>query len=253
MSRPRVGMFGLTGCAGDQLVLLDCEDELLALAGFFDIRDFLMASSDNDHDSPLDVALVEGCVASRRDEQRLRRIRERARLLVAMGACAVWGGVPAMSDGQEEARRARLAAVYGPLGGAYDSLPPRALHEVVPVDLTLPGCPVEKHELLSALAHLLQGHPPPPVEWPVCAECRMGEKRCLLLDGVPVCCGPLTLGGCQARCPSMGVACLGCRGPIEDADPAVAIPVFAGKGLSREAIEARLRTFSPRAWREKAG
>lgn len=253
MSRPRVGVFGLTGCAGDQLVLLDCEDELLALAGLLDIRDFLMASSDNDHESPLDVALVEGCVASRRDEERLRGIRERAGVLVAMGACAVWGGVPAMSDGEEKARRARLAKVYGELESSYDTLPPRAVHEVVRVDLSLPGCPVEKQELLSALAHLLQGHPPPPVEWPVCAECRMAENRCLLLDGVPVCCGPLTVGGCHARCPGTGVPCIGCRGPIEDADPAVAISVLTGKGLSRETIEARLRTFSARAWREKAG
>ncbi|MCS7316260.1 MAG: hypothetical protein RMI94_12760 [Bryobacterales bacterium] len=252
MPRPRVGIFGLTGCAGDQLVLLDCEDELLALAGMLDIRDFLMASSQNDGDSPLEVALVEGCVASRRDEERLRRIRGRARWLVALGACATGGGVPAMDDGNDRARRERLATVYGQTGLSYDSLPPRAVTEVVPVDLSLPGCPVEKQELLALLAHLLQGHPPPPVEWPVCAECRMAENRCLLLDGAPLCCGPLTVGGCQARCPSLGVPCLGCRGPIEDADPGAAVPVFAQNGLPRDAIEARLRLFSARARWEKA-
>jgi len=247
MPGPRVGIFGLTGCAGDQLVLLDCEDELLALAGLVDIRDFLMASSARDRESPLDVALVEGCVASRRDEERLQEIRQRARLLVALGTCAVCGGVPAMADDDEAARRARLAAVYGELGGVYDSLPPRALGEVVPVDLGLPGCPVEKDELLALLAHLLAGHPPPPIEWPVCADCRMAENRCLLLDGVPLCCGPLTLGGCKARCPGMGVPCQGCRGPIEDADPSAALAVFTQAGLSREQIASKLRTFSGRA------
>lgn len=249
MTKPRVGIFGLAGCAGDQLVLLDCEEELLALADRLDLRDFLMASSENDEQTPLDVALVEGCVASHRDEERLRRLRERARVLVALGTCAVWGGVAAMANEDEEARRERLAAVYGSLGAAYDSLPPRALHEIVPIDICLPGCPVEKRELLSLLAHLLSGQVPPPVEWPVCADCRMAENRCLLQEGV-LCCGPLTRGGCGARCPGLGVPCLGCHGPAEEADPSVSAALYIEKGVSLEDARAAVNLFCARAWQE---
>jgi len=245
MPAPRLGVFGLTGCAGDQLVLLNCEDELLALASLLDVRDFLMASSVNDVQGELDVALVEGAVAGRRDEERLRRIRQRAGILVALGSCAAWGGVAAI-----ESRRSRaecLGEIYGPLAECYDSTPPRALHEVVKVDLRLPGCPVEKEELLALIAHLLNGNPPPPVGWPVCAECRMAESNCLLTDGALVCCGPLTVGGCGARCPQLGVPCIGCRGPMEDANFAGALALFEQKGLPREAIVAQMRTFSGRA------
>ena len=57
MGKPTVGIFGLTGCAGDQLAILNCEDQLLDLVAFIDIRDFLMGSSGNDTGCALDVAL----------------------------------------------------------------------------------------------------------------------------------------------------------------------------------------------------
>src|SRR5208283_416077 len=99
MSKPKVGIFGLTGCAGDQLVILNCEDQLLDLVALVDIRDFLMASSENQTDCQLDIALVEGAVCTKRDAARLLAIRKRSKFLVALGTCAVWGGVPAMDRG----------------------------------------------------------------------------------------------------------------------------------------------------------
>lgn len=111
MSKPTVGIFGLTGCAGDQLVILNCEDRLLDIVALIDIRDFLMASSENDAGCPLDIALVEGAVLSQRDADKLRAIRQRSKILVALGTCAVWGGVAAMDRGTDRARL--LAEVYG--------------------------------------------------------------------------------------------------------------------------------------------
>ena len=66
---PRVGVFGLSGCWGDQLVLLNCEDELPRILGAVHLVDFLAASRENDTEGPLDVALVEGSVGSARDEE----------------------------------------------------------------------------------------------------------------------------------------------------------------------------------------
>src|SRR5208282_1864700 len=147
MSKPVVGIFGLTGCAGDQLVILNCEDRLLDLVALIDIRDFLMASSQNDAACALDLALVEGAVLSNKDAERLRAIRKRAKTLVALGTCAVWGGVAAMDRGAD--RRELLEAVYGGTGLSYDSMPAQALHEIVKVDLNITGCPIEKDHFLA--------------------------------------------------------------------------------------------------------
>src|SRR5574341_304767 len=185
MAKPSVGIFGLTGCAGDQLVILNCEDELLDLVAAIDVRDFLMASSACDRDSRLDLALVEGAVLTRRDEETLRRIRARSGLLAAVGTCAVWGGVAAMNCTEDRARL--LTEVYGDLGVSYDSAPARALHEVVKVDLSISGCPIEKDQFLEAVANLLNGDPPVFRQYPVCAECRMRENNCLLIERGEVC------------------------------------------------------------------
>jgi sulfhydrogenase subunit delta len=240
---PKVGIFGLTGCAGDQLVILNCEDELLDIAGALDIRDFLTASSRNDTECPLDIALVEGAVLSRRDEETLRRIRDRSRLLVAIGTCAVWGGIAAMDRGLD--RRRLVEDVYGRGGADWDTMPARALHEVVDVDLAVTGCPIEKDEIIKAVANLLNGNPPLPVQAPVCTECRMRENNCLLIErGVP-CLGPVTVGGCDARCPTLGIPCVGCRGPARDANMKSAMTLFEENGIPREEAEAKLRTFAP--------
>jgi coenzyme F420-reducing hydrogenase gamma subunit len=243
MNRPRVGIFGLTGCAGDQLVILNCEDELLELLELLDVRDFVMASSSRDSRCKLDISFVEGAVLSKTDETRLRRIRERSELLVAIGTCAVWGGIPGIDRYGD--RDKLLFDVYGDIGQQLDTTPTRALHEVVHVDLSITGCPIEKAEFLSAVADLLRGDPPLLPKYPVCVECKMREYNCLLVEHREVCLGPVTVGGCGARCPGLGVACVGCRGPVDDANFKSAVAMLAERGVSREEIVRRLRTFAP--------
>jgi len=243
MSKPTVGIFGLTGCAGDQLVILNCEDRLLDLVALIDIREFLMASSENDTVSKLDVALVEGAVVSKRDAGRLESIRERAKILVALGTCAVWGGVAAMDRGSD--RRKLLEEVYGEAGLSYDTQPAQALHELVKVDLNITGCPIEKDHVLAAIANLLNGDLPIYPSYPVCTECRMQENNCLLVDRGQLCCGPITAAGCKARCPDLRVPCVGCRGPVGDANAESLTAMLAEKGFDRQAVGARLRTFAP--------
>lgn len=242
MSKPRVGIFGLTGCAGDQLEILNCEDELLQIVELLDIRDFLMASSDNDEVGRLDLALVEGAVLSERDEAKLREIRQRSDLLVALGTCAMHGGVPIMD--RDHDRGALLRRVYGDMGSEYDTRSTRPLHEVVRVDLGIPGCPIEKTEFLRAIGHLLHGDPPLVPSYPVCTECKMKENRCLLADPDGFCLGPVTVAGCDARCPSLGIGCVGCRGPAPDANWMAAVDMFVERGLPRETVIRKMRTFA---------
>ena len=247
MGKPTVGIFGLTGCAGDQLVILNCEDRLLDLAALVDIRDFLMASSENETKSQLDVALVDGAVLTNRDAELLRVIRKRSNLLVALGTCAVWGGVAAMKRGQDEDgdRDAMLEQVYGDIGRQYDSIAAQPLRELVKVDLNITGCPIEKEQFLAAIAALLNGDTPVYPEYPVCTECRMRENNCLLIEHGMPCCGPMTAAGCDARCPNLRVACNGCRGPIPDANRSALLGLLDTKGFDRGQITARMKTFAP--------
>jgi coenzyme F420-reducing hydrogenase gamma subunit len=240
--KPTVGIFGLTGCAGDQLAILNCEDELLDLVDLLDVRDFLMASSGPDTGASLDLAFVEGAVATRRDEERLREIRARSRCLVAVGTCAVWGGVAALDRFAD--RAALLEEIYGPTSRSFDQLSVRALHEVVPVDHRITGCPIEKSEFLAAVACLLNGDPPPTVTYPVCAECRMRENTCLLLQqGLP-CLGSVTAAGCDARCPAHGVACIGCRGPSVDRNVESLLAILESRGTPAAAAGRMLDSFA---------
>jgi len=156
--KPRIGIFGLSGCWGEQIVILNCEDELLALVGAVDIVDFLGGSSVNDREAPLAIAFVEGSVANAREEAALRRIRDRAGLLVACGTCACFGGLAAMDNGRPRDELARV--VYGEAASAYDIGPHRPLADIVKVDVRIPGCPMEKGEFLQAVACLLNGDLP---------------------------------------------------------------------------------------------
>ena len=220
MTRPTIGIFGLTSCAGCQLNILNCEDELLAIDGALDIRDFLMASSGNDTTCSLDIALVEGAIVSKLDETTLRRIRDRSKTLIAIGTCAVFGGI------------ARLSGA-------------RPLKDAVQVDLNIPGCPIEKDQFLSSIAMLLHGDNPLLPEYPVCTECRMRENNCLLNEQGRFCCGPLTVAGCHARCPSLGVPCIGCRGPTREVNYESAAALLETKGFSPSETDRRLQSFAP--------
>ena len=149
MSKPKVGIFGLTSCAGDQLVILNCEDQLIDLANAVDICDWEMAKSQNDEECDLDIALVEGSVAQVRDIETLKKVRKRSKLLVALGTCAVWGGIPAMKN--DVPRDVMLKEVYGDNVRFIESKSAQPLSSFVKVDFNLPGCPIEKDQFLQMI------------------------------------------------------------------------------------------------------
>jgi sulfhydrogenase subunit delta len=241
VTKPRIGVFGLSGCWGEQIVILNCEDELMALLSAVEVADFSGASSVNDTKGPLAVAFVEGSVGSAREEAALVRIRERAGLLVACGTCACFGGIATAWEGSREAA---VREVYGSAAPAYDLRPHRPLKDFVRVDAAIPGCPIEKDEFLQAVACLLNGDLPQPVTWPVCAECRMREQECLLLTYGIHCSGPVTAGGCHARCPGYGAPCIGCRGPADEANVASMQEIVMKAGFTIDAFRRRQRLFT---------
>lgn len=237
--RPKVGVFGLGGCGGDHQTLLDLLDGDPALAESMELVERVEAEGPGVR---LQLALVEGVVVSRRDEASLLEIRSRSDRLVALGTCAMHGGIPVMD--RDHDREAVLHGVYGAAGAGYDTYSARPLHEVVRVDEGLPGCPVEPRELLEALCSLLHDHPPLPRRYPVCTECKVRETPCLLVDPDAVCLGPVTAAGCEARCPALGIGCAGCRGPAVDANWPSAMRLFLDRGVPRDDLVARMRTFA---------
>ena len=246
--KPRIGIFGLSGCWGEQIVILNCEDDLLDILGAVDIVDFLGGSSANDHEGPLSIAFVEGSVGSAREEAALTRIRERAALVVACGSCACFGGVAAMEA--DVPRDVLARRVYGANHPAYDLSPHRPLCDLVRVDVAIPGCPMEKDEFLRAVAGLLNGDLPQPATFSVCTECKMREQDCLLVARRIPCAGPVTAAGCDARCPSYGVPCIGCRGPVDEANFASMRDILAKAGFSEQDIWHKLKTFAAPAVRK---
>lgn len=246
MSAPKVGIFGLTGCAGDQLQILNCEDELLRIAERVEIVDWVMARSQNDSNTPLDLAFVEGVVATERDLAYLKSIRARSRTLVALGTCAVWGGLPAMRN--ELPREVLRREVYA--GGAefLDTREARPATDFVPFEFRLPGCPIERHEFLRLLNAVLCGGKPEFLNVPVCWECKTRENLCRVVHYKEVCCGAMTRAGCGARCPSHGVACAGCRGPVEEPNYDANITMFQDRGISWVEIARKMEAFSAPVW-----
>lgn len=232
--KPKVAVFKFSSCDGCQLSLLNLGPALLTLAGQVEIAFFLEASS-RIRPGPYDIALVEGSVSTPEEVERIHRIREESRLVIALGTCATVGGVQALrnfADAQEMAQ-----AVY-PHPEHLDFLEKATpLREHIPVDLAIPGCPVNGRWVVQALAALLLGAPSRLPDTPVCLECkRLGIPCVMVARGVP-CLGPLTRAGCGALCPAVGRGCFGCYGGYPQGRPAAWAQAVAG--LQRYPDQAR--------------
>ena len=242
MAKPKIGIYGLTGCAGDQLMILNLEDELLDLLSNLDVKSFIMASSAHE-ETDLDVAFVEGSVSTEEGLERLKDIRKRSKILIAIGDCAVWGCVQAMRN-QEMSMKERMKKVYNKEENFYDVLEPKGLSAYVDVDLEISGCPIDKTEFLNAVLSLLHGDLPEVKDYPVCVECKLNEYQCLLVEKGMPCLGPIIAAGCNALCPGLGVDCIGCRGPIKDeTNAAEELNVLKEKGYDEKYIKNRLKFF----------
>ncbi|MSN25895.1 MAG: NADH:ubiquinone oxidoreductase [Geobacter sp.] len=239
----RLAIAGLTACSGCQLSLLNCEQELPQMLERIEFHFFPMACSPAILEGEYDATLVEGCLSMPHELDLLLALRQHSRYLIAVGTCAAWGGVAALRNGEnrEELRQ----SVYGSSTATSGSFSPQPLHAMVAVDAFICGCPPEKEELLNLIGDLLRGALPSPISHPVCSDCQMRENLCLLTERSALCLGPLTLGGCGARCPSLEVPCEGCRGPVPEANLSEALELYLQKGYDHAAVLGRLRRFCP--------
>ena len=157
--RPKLAVWKFASCDGCQLTLLDCEDELLALAEAVEIAHFPRRRAPWSR-GPYDVSLVEGSITTPADEERIHRIRSDSQLLVTIGACATAGGIQALRNFADVAEFRSVVYARPEYIDTLDRSTPIAAH--VPVDFELRGCPIDRRQLLEVIAAYLAGRRPGP-------------------------------------------------------------------------------------------
>jgi len=243
-TRPSLAVWKFASCDGCQLTLLDCEDELLSLAGRVRIAHFAEATRAS-VDGPYDVSLVEGSVTTPEDLERIKAVRAASRVLITIGACATAGGIQSLRDFADVSEfRSVVYARPDYIQTLGRSLP---IRELVPVDAELRGCPIDRGQLLELLTALLAGRRPHLPDRPVCGECKLRGTACLLVLAQGACLGPVTQAGCGAICPAAGRACFGCFGPITQPNTAALIPALRAAGLDDLGVQRVFRTFNATA------
>ncbi len=175
-AKPRVATVWLDGCSGCHMSFLDLDERLLTLA---DLVDIVCSPVVDPKVFPkgVDLTLVEGAVSSHEDVEKAHIIRERSKFVISLGDCAVTGNVPAMRNAYEveelfrrayvenatwpetpESRAASLPVLYVP---KHERIA-RPLHEIIKVDLFVPGCPPPADAIWFVLTELLAGRTPDP-------------------------------------------------------------------------------------------
>jgi F420-non-reducing hydrogenase small subunit len=254
MTALRLSCCAASACGGCEVALLDTREEIVAVARAHDVvfwpfvADFKHRDLEAVPDNGLDLVLFSGALRTTRDLAMARLARDKAKVLVAAGSCAAFGGIAALADLAPDLLRevyVDSASTVNPEGilprelaavpEGELSLPGlqsrvRALDEVVPVDYHLPGCPPVPAVIGEVLRAFLAGRTPGADDRPLCRECPRvrrerkisrfyrlheiipDEENCLLEQGL-ICLGPVTRAGCGAGCPKSNLPCRGCGGP----------------------------------------
>jgi sulfhydrogenase subunit delta len=233
---PRVAVFDFTDCEGCELQLANKEETLVPFLQAVEVVNFREIATEASDE--YEIAFIEGAISRSDEVERLQRIRQRAKVLVALGSCACFGGVNRMKNAYDLAEA--NAEVYG--DRPKETLPVRSVKEIVPVDLEIPGCPVNKDELERIVRHLVLDVPFSFHVYPVCVECKQRFTTCLMEKG-QLCLGSITRAGCEAPCPAGGLGCWGCRGPAEAPNYEEFFTLARERGFSDAEIRERMGFF----------
>ena len=167
MSKPTLATIWLDGCSGCHMSFLDMDERLLELSNRFELVYSPLVDTKS-MPAHVDIALVEGSVSSEEDEHKIRMVRSRVRILVSLGDCAVTGNVPAMRNifpVEAVFERAYRENATLQQQNPKERVPlllsrVRPVHEIVPVDLHVPGCPPSADAIHTVLTELLAGRVP---------------------------------------------------------------------------------------------
>jgi coenzyme F420-reducing hydrogenase gamma subunit len=216
------------------------EEELLELISVVEPVEWREVISD--HSEEYDIAIVEGSITRPEDEERLKEIRARASILTALGACATTGGINKLKNrfDIEDVKH----CVYGDAGDLphLDTAPTKALDEVVKVDYKVHGCPINNREFAYIVRCLLLGKIPVIPSYSVCVECKMKGNVCRY-EYNEICLGPIIRAGCEAKCPSGGLWCFGCRGYTDNPNVDAAQDIMKYYGKTIDDLKGRMLLF----------
>lgn len=235
-SKPKVAFFDFTDCEGCQLQFANMGQTLLELTTLVDIVNFREIMSEQGED--YDIAFIEGSITTDNDVVRIKKIREKAKVIVSLGSCAAIGGV----NGIKNRAPLELAKtrVYGDKANLINTIKTMPVHEVVKVDYVINGCPVYIPEVVAVLKCMLMGKPYAPPAYPVCVECKTNENVCRY-EKDQECMGPVTRAGCNSWCVNNGNRCYGCRGLVDNPASDSQKDILVKYGLT---IEEVLRQFT---------
>jgi coenzyme F420-reducing hydrogenase gamma subunit len=243
-AKPTLAVWKFASCDGCQLSLLDCEDELLAIAGAIEIANFPEATRAVIA-GPYDVSLVEGSITTPHDAERIHSIRKKSKILIAIGACATAGGIQALRNFAD--LKDFQTAVYAHPEYLKTLATSTPISDHVPVDFELRGCPISKNQLIEMVCALLAGRNPATPAYSVCMECKRRGNSCVMVAHGTPCLGPVTHAGCNALCPSYNRGCFGCFGPMESANAPALSNQLSELGMSALDLQRIYRTFNAQA------
>ena len=281
-------------CAGCEVTILDIGEPLLDVLKdinivhmpvLMDHKLYGQTGEKTEMEIPeADIGIIAGGIRNEEHKKIAQEMRKKCKTLIALGSYACFGGVPALANQymteeilQKVFRESKSTESNGIPSEQIPPLTDRiyALHEVVKVDLALPGCPTTPEMVAGALLSLLEGKPFSLSTKSVCDECPtrrekkavstlkrrleapeftpgkpLSEMRCLMEQGY-LCLGPATRGGCGGsdgvpRCIRAYLPCEGCFGPLnEKANPMVdMMGALSSIGLDPKQIPDRAATFN---------
>ena len=233
LRKPKLAVWKFSSCDGCQLSLLDCEDELLAVADAVEIANFPEASRAVVK-GPYDLSLVEGSITTPHDAERIHGIRRASKFLVTIGACATAGGIQALRNFKDV--KEFISIVYARPDYIETLKKSTPITDHVFVDFELRGCPINKHQLVEVLSAFLNGRKPNTPPHSVCVECKLRGTVCVMVAHGTPCLGPVTQAGCGALCPAYARGCYGCFGPKETPNTASLSAWWSETGGERATI-----------------
>ncbi len=239
--KPKLAVWKFASCDGCQLSLLDCEDELLALAEEIEIANFPEASRAFIK-GPYDLSLVEGSITTPHDAERIHKIRRSSKFLVTIGACATAGGIQALRNFKDV--NEFISIVYANPSYIDTLQKSTAIADHVRVDFELRGCPINKAQLLEVISAYLNKRKPVTPAHSVCMDCKRKGIVCVMVSKGDPCLGPVTHAGCDALCPSYNRGCFGCYGPKEIPNTSALSKEFKRLGKTNEEIKLAFRSFN---------
>jgi sulfhydrogenase subunit delta len=238
---PKLAVWKFASCDGCQLSLLDCEDELLALAGEVEIAYFPEASRMMVK-GPYDLSLVEGSITTPHDAERIKQVRGASKYLVTIGACATAGGIQALRNFKDVEQFISVVYASPEYIDVLATSTPISHH--VPVDFELRGCPINKYQLIEVITAYLNGRRPATPPQSVCVECKLRGTVCIMVAHGTPCLGPVTHAGCGAICPAYNRGCYGCYGPKETPNTAALSKRWIQLGATKGQVMRTFRSFN---------